>query len=671
MLNKTAIKILKYSVLTVLIVLVMDIFVLPAIGWTLFSTEFILVNFFIFFIALTISIAVYKISTKNDEIETISAMLSEGQSIFGLGNWSLDICTGVFWWSSEIYKIFGVDEEYAASQKSFLKRVHPDDRGKVRDLYTSAMENKENYIFDHRVIRPSGEVRYVSVKGGFEYDKHGEAVRAYGAVLDITKRKMFENGLRESNVRFDHICNRLSDRFFFFSHTISGEFINLSKGVELLGYGPAEKFIGTRCVDLVPWTSDSLEEAAKNKDEILSGRKDTAEYELSYMHSDGTEHFLTIISYTTFNFERNESVFEGIAIDVTVRKSGEEKLKILTRAIENAPVSVVVTDTTGTITYVNPYFSLETGYSREEALGENPRILKSGKHDNEFYKVMWDTVSHGKTWRSELLNKKKDGSLYWESASISPVYNKGEIVSYVAVKEDINDRKELEFLKNDVDLIMRHDLKTPLNAIIGLPGLLLMDENLTDEQRHLIKVIEDSGHNMLHMIDMSLDMFKMEKGDYDYSPELIDIVDIVRQVIEQCHSKFNSCKVGIETFLNNVKVDESSTMSVYGEERLFYSLMSGLIINAIEASPAGEIVRIELFSMEVSAITICNKGVVPQQIRDNFFQKFVTEGKRLGTGIGTYSAKLMSDTMNYTLTMETSDSANETCIKIQIPSELK
>ncbi|WP_245577028.1 PAS domain S-box protein [Maridesulfovibrio zosterae] len=623
------------------------------------------------FIAVTIFIAVYKISNKNDEIETTRAMLCEAQSISGLGNWNLDICTGIVWWSSEIYKIFGVDEEYIASQKSFLKRVHPDDRRKVRDLYTRAMENKENYIFDHRVIRPSGEVRYVSVKGGFEYDKYGETVRAYGVVLDITKRKMFENGLRESNERFDHISDRLSDRFFFFSHTISGEFINLSKGVELLGYGAAEKFIGSKCVDLVPWTSDSLEKAAKNKDEIISGKKDTAEYELSYIHSDGTEHFLTIISYTTFNFERNESVFEGIAIDVTARKSGEEKLKVLTRAIENAPVSVVVTDITGAITYVNPYFSVETGYSREEALGQNPRILKSGKHDDEFYKGMWETVSRGETWRSELLNKKKDGSLYWESASISPVYNKGEIVSYVAVKEDINDRKDLECLKNDIDLIMRHDLKTPLNGIIGLPGLLLMDDNLTDEQRHLIKVIEDSGHNMLHMIDLSLDMFKMEKGEYEYSPIKVDILGVARQVIEQSCSKSSTCKVGIETFLNNNKTDENSKMFVYGEERLVYSLMSGLIINAIEASSAGEVVRIEFFSIGISAINICNKGVVPQQIRDNFFQKFVTEGKRLGTGIGTYSAKLMADTMHYDLTMKTSDSANETCIRIIIPSEMQ
>ncbi|MCK4699051.1 MAG: response regulator, partial [Bacteroidales bacterium] len=109
------------------------------------------------------------------------------------------------------------------------------------------------------------------------------------------------------------------------------------------------------------------------------------------------------------------------------------------------PASVVITDLEGTIQYVNPNFTKVTGYSYEEAIGQNPRVLKSGEHDEKFYKNMWDTLTAGKTWEGEIVNRKKNGELYWESASISPVLNEnGEIKNFVAVKTDITEKKKVE-----------------------------------------------------------------------------------------------------------------------------------------------------------------------------------------------------------------------------------
>ncbi|RPJ49064.1 MAG: PAS domain S-box protein, partial [Chloroflexi bacterium] len=127
------------------------------------------------------------------------------------------------------------------------------------------------------------------------------------------------------------------------------------------------------------------------------------------------------------------------------RARAEEAQRKLSRAIEQSPVSIVITDRSGLIEYVNPHFCELTGYSVEEVLGQNPRILRSEFTPPEEYTRLWETILSGKVWRGEFCNRKKNGDLYWESASISPVLNSaGEITHFVAVKEDISERRQAD-----------------------------------------------------------------------------------------------------------------------------------------------------------------------------------------------------------------------------------
>jgi len=137
---------------------------------------------------------------------------------------------------------------------------------------------------------------------------------------------------------------------------------------------------------------------------------------------------------------------DGRALDPTKQLAqANEALGTLRRAIENSPTAVIITNRAGTIEYVNPQFSEVTGYSIEECLGRSPRILKSGIHRPEYYGDLWKTVSAGKVWRGELCNRKRNGELYWEFASIAPVKNaQGDITHFVAVKEDITERRRIE-----------------------------------------------------------------------------------------------------------------------------------------------------------------------------------------------------------------------------------
>ena len=146
-------------------------------------------------------------------------------------------------------------------------------------------------------------------------------------------------------------------------------------------------------------------------------------------------------------FDENEEIthFVSIQEDVTEKKEAAGELQKLSRAIEHSPVSVVITNREGTIEYVNPAFCEVTGYTQEEAIGQNPRVLSSGQQSPEFYQDMWETISSGRAWQGEFANRKKTGEIYWENASISPVLDEqGEVTHYVAVKEDITERKEME-----------------------------------------------------------------------------------------------------------------------------------------------------------------------------------------------------------------------------------
>ena len=146
----------------------------------------------------------------------------------------------------------------------------------------------------------------------------------------------------------------------------------------------------------------------------------------------------------------------GITLDVTEKKKVEQEARKLSHAVEQSPLSIVITDTKGDIEYVNPRFSELTGYSFEEVKGKNPRILKSNLHPKEVYKNLWNMITAGKIWKGEFRNIKKNGEAYWEAASISPIFNeKGEITHYIALKENITEKKRIEESLRSERLLLR------------------------------------------------------------------------------------------------------------------------------------------------------------------------------------------------------------------------
>ena len=186
--------------------------------------------------------------------------------------------------------------------------------------------------------------------------------------------------------------------------------------------------------------------------------------ELMGIHKDGHE-FPVELSLSSVELDEE---WHAIAIirDISKRKENETKLQTFSEAVKQNPASVVITDPSGKIEYVNPQFEYFNGYSLNEVKGKNPRVLKSGEQPLEFYKNLWSTIAQGNTWHGEFHNKKKNGELYWEEARISPIKDKhDDILHYVAIKEDITDKKQ-----------MISDLHVKENAIMSsINGMMLID----------------------------------------------------------------------------------------------------------------------------------------------------------------------------------------------------
>lgn len=228
----------------------------------------------------------------------------------------------------------------------------------------------------------------------------------------------------------------------------------------------------------------------------------------------------------------------GFFQDITERKQAESELRRLSTAIRQSPETVVITDTAGTIQYVNPAFERTTGYTRAEALGQNPRILNSGRHDAEFYRVMWNTLQEGRVWQGRMVNKRKDGSLYTEDASIAPVKdNDGTITNYVAVKRDITAelaREEMLSQAQKMESVGRlaggvaHDFNNLLMGIMGYAELcreqLPVDHPVREWVGEIIREAERSANLTRQLLAFA--------RKQTVAPQVIDLNDAVGNMLK-------------------------------------------------------------------------------------------------------------------------------------------
>ncbi len=267
------------------------------------------------------------------------------------------------------------------------------------------------------------------------------------------------------------------------------------------------------------------------------------------------------------------------------------------------------------------------------------------------------------------------GCVDYITKPISPPIVTARIKTQLALK---NAYEELEFknkalveaakLKEEVEHITRHDLKNPLTGIFSGVGLLEFSGSLNEDQAEALEIINDSAHRILEMLNSSLDLFKMERKLYRLNPVDVNLVDTLYKIKVEFQSLIQLHKTGLDFIVNDRPLEKNETFMIKGEILLVYSLLSNLIKNAIEATPENETIHVKL-SRQIDDGVICihNKGSVPSEIQVNFFEKYVTSGKESGTGIGTYSAKLITTTLGGKISM-TSMEPDGTKIIVELPT---
>jgi PAS domain S-box-containing protein len=635
------------------------------------------------------------------------------------------------------------------------------------EMQRSINEDRNHFIFRHRIA--NGAIRDVEVYSG--PIQFGNTTMLYSIVHDITERLQAEAKIikgsrlyavisqinqaivkcKDKSILLNEVC-RISIEFGQFKMVWVG-IVNLetnvvtpiiTKGYEE-GYllnikqiSLSEDFEGSGptgtalregryfvCNDIandphmILWKNEALQRGYHSS--ITLPLKQFGKVFAAFNLYSSTAHFFNDdeIKLLSEMAENISYALEAIDIERERLFVEEEKMK-LSRAVEQSPVTIVITNIEGNIEYANTRACETTGYTLEELYGLNPRVLKSGETSPEEYDVLWKTISEGNSWYGIFHNKRKTGELYWESTTISPITDiNGNITNYLAIKEDITERKkseqeirelnenlelkitqrteqlaetnislvkEIEDRKKAEDEIMKarleseranmakseflsrmsHELRTPMNSILGFAQLLEMGD-LNPGQKKGVNHIKRSGKHLLDLINEVLDISRIEAGHLSLSFEPVQIFGVIHEMVELVSEQAKKRQINIE-FIES----ENNYLSLRSDKRRLKQIILNLLNNAIKYNKAGgtATIEVELISQNkpnVTQIRISIKdtgqGIATENLHKLFnpFERIGAEKTDTeGTGLGLSVVKKLVDAMEGQIGVESEPGVGST-----------
>lgn len=524
-----------------------------------------------------------------------------------------------------------------------LLRLNIKDTYAPEDMDAADRRKKEtqsgsNLQFERNMRRKDGSVFPVEVSVRVLKDGHFQ-----GIVHDLTERKLAETALRESEARFRELADMLPLAVFEIEDRGNLTFANRN-ALTTFGYDQTDYEKGLNLFQIiVPHDrSRAIEKALA----VMNGEK-TVGTEYMAMRKNGE--LLPIMVYANALANQRKGL-RGIVLDLTEQKRAEEQLRLQSAALQSAANAIVITDRDGNVTWVNPSYTRLTGYSFEEVIGKSTRILKSGKQDPEFYKNLWDTILAGRTWNNELVNKRKDGSVYDEEMTITPVRNeKGELTHFVAIKQDITERKKLQeqlIQAQKMESIgtlaggIAHDFNNILGIILGYSTLLSHTKNDAGKFSENMTAINQAVQRGANLVRQILTFAHKSETTF----KLIDVNTMAKELLSmlmQTFPKIVSFSHDFQQGLPPISADPSQ----------LHQALLNLCVNARDAMPkggtlslrtgriSGESLRTRFSQagdVEYISIAVSDTGVgMSEHLKSRIFEPFFTTkepGK--GTGLG-------------------------------------
>ncbi|WP_072682314.1 PAS domain-containing protein [Arcobacter sp. LA11] len=571
------------------------------------------------------------------------------------GLWDWDLLTNKVYFSKIWKGMLGYQEhELANSLETWEWLVHPDDFEQARQDIKANHEGKTHYYENiHRLKHKDGYWVWILDRGRTIFED-GTPIRMVGFHTDITKQKELELTLKQSQKNLEK-AEKMANLGHWRLDIKTKKLMVSSSIKDILGLDEKDKIDVNDLLKTLVHDDDKERVLNKYLSSIKKGKPYRIEYKI--VRKNDKE-----IRYVDCNVEhikdRNGKDITSIGTiqDVTEFALVQNELFILRQAVEQAPITFVITDIDGYIQYVNPAFTKVTGYSAQEAIGKNPRILKSDFIEDKEYANLWQTISNGKTWSGTFRNIDKNGEEFWELAFISPIISEkdNQIKNYLAIKQEITKEVYLKReLKDKEELMIAQSRHAAMGEMISM---------IAHQWRQPISVVGMGANNIL--ADIELDMVDNETLK-ENAEDIINQTQYLSQTIEDFRNFFKPDKekeiltiksifaealgvIGKTLENNNIELEEeySSDAKIETFSREVLQVFINIIKNAkevlIENNIEEKVIKInEYLDKDKVVIEISdNAGGIPKHILEKIFDPyFTTKNELAGTGLGLYMSK--------------------------------
>ncbi|OHD53721.1 MAG: hypothetical protein A2Y33_07310 [Spirochaetes bacterium GWF1_51_8] len=561
----------------------------------------------------------------------------------------------------EFVNLFGYSKKEAVGKNIIELLTPPASRDKAFKYFVQVL-NGSTLSIDTKKLKSDGTLIDVSLLGAPIMMGDNE-IGVYEIFRDITERKKSDEAIRKQYIFLWNILNSLPYPFYII-RVEDRQVIMMNSHAEYLCGGRDEK--GT-CIERIQSRNKICSRDYPCPLDIVLATRRPAVIEHIISSDPKNPLYHEIHAYPIF--DEKERIVEMIeyTLDITERKKSEIERKRLATAIDQTSNVVMMTNTRGDIEFVNKAFEQVTGYKKEEVIGKNPHILKTNLQPREFYKELWKNISSGKVWYGEFLNRKKDGSTYWAEAAISPIKNeKGEIVNYIGIQEDITHKKEAETqlyrakeaaevanrMKSEFLANVSHEIRTPLNSILGFTQILL-DDTKEPQNKELLEIIDQSGRNLLYIISDILDFSKIEAGKMIVESVPIVLNDVLRDIRNLFLIEAKEKNLAFE-----IIIDKNVPPFVIGDLTKIRQVILNLVSNAFKFTKKGKItVEIDYY-YGTALIKVTDTGIgIPKDKLKSIFSPFEQADASHtreygGTGLGLTITKKLTELMGGKISVE-------------------